>query len=449
MMKLLAFLLQTGGHIAGWRHPDSWTDPLCDIDYFRCLAETAERGKFDAIFLADAQGYPRVPGRDAFSRTESPRMDPITLLSALAVSTRRIGLIGTASTTYNEPYSLARRLSTLDHISAGRAGWNIVTSTTDSEAHNFGFEAHLGHTERYRRAEEFVEVVKGLWDTWEDGAVLADKVSGRYIDPGKLHALNHKGEHFRVAGPLTLPRPPQGYPVLVQAGASDGGRKFAARHAEVIFTSHPTMATAVRFFVEMKALAAEAGRDPQTLKILPAITPIIGATDADARALQSDLDNAIDPVLAVSKLQGLLGGFDLSGYPLDGPLPAIPPAETSKSTRDRVVELAEKEHLSIGELAQRVSAGRTSRTIVGTAVQVADELEDWFKSRAADGFIISPPYFPGGLTRFVDEVVPLLQSRGLFRRESEGATLRDRLDLARPPNRFVINPSLAGEPDCW
>jgi FMN-dependent oxidoreductase (nitrilotriacetate monooxygenase family) len=449
MMKLLAFLIQTGSHVAGWRRPEAWDNPLCDFEYFRHLAQTAERGKFDGLFLADAQGYPRVPGREAFSRTESPRLEPISLLSALSVATKRIGLIGTASTTYNEPYSLARRFSTLDHLSAGRAGWNIVTSTTESEAHNFGFERHMGHAERYRRAAEFVDVVTGLWDTWEDGAVLADKVSGRYIDPNKLHALNHRGAHFRVAGPLNTPRSPQGHPVLVQAGASEDGRAFAARYAEVIFTSHPAMASAMVFYQDMKALAAAAGRDPRSLVILAAITPIIGATEDAALALQDDLDDLVDPALALSKLQWMLGDFDLSGYRLDGPLPDIPATDTSHSNRESIVAMAARENLTIRQLARRVSAGRSSRTIVGSAVQVADELEDWYRRGAADGFIISPPFFPDGLSQFVDGVVPILQQRGLFRRDYEGDTLRQHLDLARPPNRFELDPSLAGEPECW
>jgi len=449
MIRLLAFLIQTGSHVAGWRHPEAWDNPLCDFEYFRHLAETAERGKFDAVFLADAQGYPRVPGREAFSRTESPRLEPISLLSALSVATSRIGLIGTASTTYNEPYSLARRFSTLDHLSAGRAGWNIVTSTTESEAHNFGFERHMGHAERYRRAAEFVDVVRGLWDSWEDGAVLADKASGRYIDPDKLHALNHDGAHFRVAGPLNTPRSPQGHPVLVQAGASDDGRAFAARHAEVIFTSHPAMESATAFYQEMKALAAEGGRDPRSLVILTAITPIIGANEAEALALQDDLDDLVDPVLSLSKLQWMLGDFDLSDYPLDGPLPDIPPTDASHANRASVVEMAARENLTIRQLARRISAGRSSRTIVGTGVQVADELEGWYRRGAADGFIISPPYFPGGLSQFVDRVVPILQARGLFRQDYQGGTLREHLGLARPPNRFELDPSLAGEPECW
>jgi FMN-dependent oxidoreductase (nitrilotriacetate monooxygenase family) len=278
---------------------------------------------------------------------------------------------------------------------------------------------------------------------------LADKASGRYVDADRVHALAHRGEHFSVAGPLTTPRSPQAYPVLVQAGASDTGRRFAAEIAEVIFTSHPSMASAAAFYAETKALAVEAGRNPAQLRILPAVTPIIGESEADARALQRALDEAIDPKLAVSMLQVLLGGFDLSPFPLDGPLPPIPPTEASQSHRQRVVDLAAREQLSIREVAQRIAAGRTSRTIVGTPVQIADELEAWYTGGAVDGFVISPPYLPGGLETFVRDVTPILQARGLFRREYAGATLRENLGLPRPANRFAADPRLGGIPEIW
>jgi FMN-dependent oxidoreductase (nitrilotriacetate monooxygenase family) len=448
-MHLLAFLMQTGCHLGGWRHPEAWPAALTDPAYFRRLAQTAERGRFDAVFFADAQGYRRIVGEDAFSRSEAPKLDPITLLAAMAMVTDKVGLIATASTSYNEPYSLARRLASADHLSGGRVGWNIVTSHTQNEAHNFGRAEHYGHEERYERADEFVDVVLGLWDTWEDGAVVADKVSGRYVDTAKLHALDHHGAAFDVAGPLTTPRTPQGRPVLVQAGASDTGRRFAAKYAEAIFASTSSRESAANFYGEMKALAAEAGRSPDQLKILPAITPIIGPTREAARALQRQLDDAIDPVLAVSFLQVMLGNCDLSGYPLDGPLPPIPPTEGSQSGRQRVIELAERENLTLAETAKQIAAARTSFTFVGTGEDVADELQAWVEGGAADGFVVSPPYLPGGLDAFVDEVVPVLQARGLFRREYEGATLRSHLGLKEPPNRFTLDPSLGGEPEVW
>jgi FMN-dependent oxidoreductase (nitrilotriacetate monooxygenase family) len=447
MMKLLAFLMQTGGHIAGWRHPRAANEALCNLEYFKSLAQTAERGLFDAVFLADYVGYPPARSAEIFASLESPKLDPLLVLATMAASTRHIGLIGTASTTYCEPYDVARRFSSLDHLSQGRAGWNIVTSTMENEAHNYGRESHLEHGARYARAEEFTEVVKKLWDSWEDGAVVAEKASGRYTDPSRIHGVFHKGPHFSVAGPLTTPRPPQGYPVLVQAGASDTGKRFAARTAEVIFTSHPAMETSRAFRLEMHALLAAEGRSVDSLKILPAITPIIAATRDAAEALQRELDGAIPTPVAIGKLEGLLGGFDLSAYPTDGPLPPIP--EAPSSTRDRVVELARRENLSIRDLAQRVAAGRTSRTVVGTAQDVADELETWYASGAADGFVISPPFLPGGLEDFVDEVVPILQAKGVFRRTYEGGSLRENIGLSRPQNLFTKDPDLGDEPEIW
>jgi FMN-dependent oxidoreductase (nitrilotriacetate monooxygenase family) len=450
-MKLLAFLMQTGGHMAGWRHPRAANRALTDFSYFRQLAQTAERGLFDAVFLADYVGYHPVKGADIFAGLETPKLDPALLLSAMAASTDRVGLIGTASTTYNEPYDLARRMATLDHISHGRAGWNIVTSTMENEAHNYGRDAHMGHSDRYARAAEFVDVARRLWDSWEDGAVLADKDSGRYTDPARIHALDHRGDYFKVAGPLTVPRPPQGHPVLVQAGASDTGKRFAASCAEVIFTSHPARESAIAFRGEMHALLAEFGRAPESLKIMPALTPIIGATREAAEALQRELDTLIPAPIAISKLQGYLAGFDLSAFAPDAPFPALPPEmmQGQNSTRDRVVEMAAREGLSIEQVAQRVAAGRTSRTCVGTAEDVADELEAWFSGGAADGFVISPPFLPAGLGDFVDQVVPILQARGLFRTEYEGETLRDNLGLARPLNRFDIDPTLRATPEIW
>ncbi len=450
-MKLLAFLMQTGGHIAGWRHPRAADHALCDVDYFTNLARVAERGLFDAVFLADSVGYSPVKGQEIFAGMETPKLDPLLLLSAMSVATKSVGLIGTASTTYCEPYELARRFATLDHVSHGRAGWNIVTSTMENEAHNFGREAHMGHSDRYARAAEFVDVATRLWDSWTDGTVVADKASGRYTDPAGISALDHKGSFFNVAGPLNVPRPPQGYPVLVQAGASATGRAFAASCAEVIFTSHPSRESATNFRTEMRALLVEYGRDPDGMKILPAITPIIAETRAEAEALQRDLDGLIPERIAISKLESYLSNIDLLSHDPAGPLPPLPDhvLEGQNSTRDRVLDLAARENLSIGELARRVAAGRTSRTVVGTAEDVADELEAWYSGGAADGFVISPPFLPAGLEDFVDKVVPILQQRGVFRTAYEGTTLRDRLGLARPENRFAVDPALRATPEIW
>lgn len=450
-MKLLAFLMQTGGHIAGWRHPRAATNALCDIDYFRTLGRTAERGLFDGVFLADYLGYHPVRGAAVFAGLETPKLDPIAVLATIAAETRNLGLIGTASTTYNHPYDLARRFASLDHLSGGRAGWNIVTSTMENEAHNYGLAAHLGHAERYARAEESVGVVRKLWDSWQDGAVLADKAGGRYTDPARISAVNHAGAHFSVAGPATVPRPPQGHPVLVQAGASATGQRFAAANAEVIFTSHPTMQTAQAFRVAMHAQLPAFGRLPSSLRIMPAVTPIIGRTRSEAQDLQRQLDDLIPADVAIAKLEGLLGNVDLSRADPDDVLPDLPEAALAgqNSTRDRVVELARQERLAVRELARRVAAGRTGHTIVGTAQDVADVLCRWESEGAADGFVIAAPFLPGGLEDFVNVVVPLLQERGQFRRAYEGATLRENLGLAVPRNVFDADPELRARPEIW
>ncbi|TYC89577.1 LLM class flavin-dependent oxidoreductase [Novosphingobium sp. BW1] len=450
-MKLLAFLMQTGGHIAGWRHPRAAERALCDIDYFRELGQTAERGLFDGVFLADYVGYHPVKSAEIFAGTESPKLDPLAVLSTIAAATDTIGLIGTASTTYSQPYDLARRFASLDHLSKGRAGWNIVTSTMENEAHNYGREAHMGHSERYARAEEFVAVARRLWDSWEEGAYLADKDSGRCTDPARISAVNHAGEHFRVAGPLTVPRSPQGHPVLVQAGASATGQRFAAGHAEVIFTSHPTIATAKAFRCAMHAQLAEFGRSAESLKVMPAITPILGASRAEALDLQRELDTLIPTQVALSKLEALLGNIDLSGHDPDGPLPPLPEAALAgqNSTRDRVLELAAREPLSLRELARRVAGGRTSHSVVGTACDIAETLIAWEREGAADGFVISPPVLPTGLSDFVDEVVPILQERGHFRQAYEGSSLRENLGLAVPENSFTRDPHSRMAPEIF
>jgi FMN-dependent oxidoreductase (nitrilotriacetate monooxygenase family) len=415
------------------------------------LGRIADRGLFDGVFLADYLGYHPVKGEGVFAGLESPKLDPIAVLSIIASETRNLGLIGTASTTYNHPYDLARRFASLDHLSAGRAGWNIVTSTMENEAHNFGLDAHLGHAERYARADEFVNVVQKLWDSWQDGAVVADKDSGRYTDPGRISAVNHQGDHFSVAGPLTVPRPPQGRPVLVQAGASATGQQFAATHAEVIFTSHPEIETAKAFRTSMHQQLASLGRAPESLKVMPAVTPVIGRTSAQAEELKRELDSLIPDAVALSKLEALLGNIDLSHADPELPLPALPKHALTgqNSTRDRVLELASNQSMPVKELARRVAAGRTGHTIVGTPDHIAETLIRWEVEHAADGFVISPPFLPGGLEDFVDLVVPILQERGHFRTAYEGSTLRDNLGLSMPENQFDALPELRSKPEIW
>ncbi|SDI23628.1 LLM class flavin-dependent oxidoreductase [Pseudomonas panipatensis] len=429
-IKLGAFLMGSGHHLAAWRHPRAHAAAL-DFQHYLRLARTAERGKFDSIFFADnlaLLGSPELASRTIGGEV----LDPLVLLSGLATATERIGLISTVSTSYNDPYLLARRFASLDHLSGGRAGWNLVTSATDQEAHNFGRERHFDHAERYAHAEEFIDVAQGLWDSFEDDAFLRDKASGRYFDPRKLHTLDHQGTYYRVRGPLNLPRSPQGRPVLVQAGSSEPGRELAARTAEVVFTAQQTLAEARAFYGDLKARLARYGRHAEQLKIMPGISPVLGRTQSEAEDLYAELQNLVEPSLGLGLLSGMAGGIDLSAYPLDGPLPALPESNAMKSRQALFIELARRENLTIRQLYLKIVGARGHCTLVGTPLQVADHLEEWFREGAADGFNIMPPLLPEGLDAFVDQVVPELQRRGLFRREYEGRTLRENLGLERP-----------------
>ncbi|MBJ9975068.1 LLM class flavin-dependent oxidoreductase [Pseudomonas sp. S75] len=432
-LKLGAFLANSGHHVAAWRHPLAQADASLDFDHFKSIARSAERGKFDALFVADVVA---LWGHhlDALSRTaRAEHFEPLTLMAALAAVTDNIGLIATATTSYNEPYHIARKFASLDHLSKGRAAWNLVTSVVSDEAWNFGRETHLQHADRYQRAEEFHDVVKGLWDSWDDDAFLRDKASGQYFDPLKLHTLNHRGQHFSVRGPLNVARPPQGHPVLVQAGASESGMALAARVAEVIFASHHELPAAQAFYQDIKQRAAALGRNPDHIKILPGVTPFIGTTQERAQALFDEFQALIDPVLGLRLLADTLGeDIDLSGHDLDGPLPQTPAGQRG-SRRDQVLEMARRDKLSIRQLYLRLAGGNP---VIGTPEDIANSFEVWFQGRACDGFNVFFPYFPGSIDTFVDQVIPLLQARGLFRHEYEGRTLRENLGLPRPVNRF-------------
>jgi alkanesulfonate monooxygenase len=362
--------------------------------------------------------------------------DPLTLLPALAAVTERIGLIATASTTYNEPYHVARKFASLDHLSNGRAGWNFVTGANPEDAQNFSREAHTVHGDRYDRAEEFADVVRGLWDSWEDDAFLRDKVSGIYADPSKLHILNHKGKYFQVKGPLSLARPPQGYPVLIQAGKSEPAREVSARVADAVFTSQSTIEDAQAFYADVKGRMAKFGRSPDQLKILPGVAIFTGRTAEEAEEKYQRLYSLISPASAIQLLKERMGGIDLSSYPFDGPLPDLQGNANRMSNPPALVKLARRENLTIRGLAMRFAAARGHFMVRGTPAQVADQLEEWFAKRAADGFIFMPVYLPGALNDFVDTVIPELQRRGLFRRDYEGGTLRENLGLKRPENQF-------------
>lgn len=422
-----------GEQISSWRHPKADAQGLLSFDYYKKIVQTAEKGKFDLFFYAD-ELYVWDEFETSVKFANSIRPEPFTLLSALSVVTEHIGLAATISSTYNEPYHIARKLATLDHLSGGRAAWNIVTSRTDQEAQNFGKEKHLLHHKRYERAKEFIEVTEGLWDSWEDDALLFDKESGCFADPKKLHYLNHKGPEFSVRGPLNVARPPQGYPVLIQAGASEAGKELAAAYAEVVFVPKGTLEDGKLLYQDIKGRMAKYGRSAQQLKILPWFMPVIGRTREEAEEKLAAIDELIPWQLGLDLLSHELGR-DISTYPLDEPLPFLPDidsANKSKSLLQRVRDLMEKEKLTLRQLCRRFN----SRGIAGTPEQIADQLEDWFVNGAADGFNIAFPYLPGALDDFVHFVVPELQRRGLFRTEYEGKTLRENLGLARPANRF-------------
>jgi N-acetyl-S-(2-succino)cysteine monooxygenase len=422
-------------------HPSSQIDAGTNFHHYVQIAQIAERGKFDVMFLADALAV-RDGRTEALSRWPQYMafFEPITLLSAIAPLTTHLGLAATATTSYNEPYNVARKFASLDHISGGRAGWNVVTSSNYSEAFNFGREGHFEHGERYDRAAEFTEVVKGLWDSWDDDAFVRDRKSGRYWMPDKLHVLNHKGEHFSVRGPLNVARPPQGHPVIFQAGSSEVGKELAARFAEAVFTPQHTLEGAQAFYQDLKGRMAKYGRSPEHLKVLPGLNPVVGRTEAEAQEKHAFLQSLIHPAVGLELLSNALGGFDLAGYDLDGPLPEAvdtwKPQGGTTSFRN-VLGWARNEKLTIRQLYQRYAGARGQRTLIGTAKQVADHMQDWFLNHGVDGFLIQAAYLPGGLDDFVELVVPELQARELFRTEYEGTTLRANFGLPRPASRYA------------
>ncbi|MGG7510211.1 LLM class flavin-dependent oxidoreductase [Plantibacter sp. YIM 135249] len=435
-LHLNGFLKPGGTHLAGWRHPDAVPDAGVNLRYVTELVRTLEEAKFDAIFIADLIAVPD-SGDDVLSRVSvvNDGFEPITLLAALAASTERIGLIATASTSYNEPYTLARAFASLDHLSGGRAGWNVVTSLVDAEARNFGLTEHLAHGDRYARAREFFDVVTGLWDSFDDDAFPVDVASGTYFEPDRLHWLDHRGERFRVAGPLNIARPPQGRPVIAQAGSSEAGRDLAAEIGEVIFSAARDFDTSLAFTRDIKRRAVLAGRDPDQVLVLPALTAFIAPTRAQAEDERDEIQALLHPRVLLADLEYFLGGVDLSSHDLDGPLPDIPDTnQASRSGRATLVALARDERLSIRQLADRV--GRSEQAVAGTAEDVADHIEEWFTAGAADGFNVAFPYLPTSLTRFTSLVVPELQRRGLFRTDYRGRTLRDHLGLDRPASRY-------------
>jgi len=423
-MHLGVFVLGTGNHSAGWRYEGAAVSNN-DLAVTQEIARIAERGKFDLLFISD--GLVMDPGDHPSFLC---RFEPTTLISALSAATRHIGLGATVSTSFAEPYHVARTFASIDHLSNGRAAWNVVTSSLAKAALNFSRERHMEHELRYEVANEFVDVVRGLWDCWDDDAIVADKGSGRYIDPARVRPLNHKGRFFQVAGPINIARSPQGHPVIIQAGGSPSGLELAARTADVVFSVVQELESAKAAYAELKGRMAKYGRPPETLAILPGVMPVIGRTEAEARDKLSLLQSWLTPSNAAVLVSSRIG-YDVSGHPLDGPVPAPPPDGNSRTFSRVLFDTARREKMTLRDLYNLTAAARGHWVVCGTPQHVADILEEWFAAGAADGFNILPPYFPGGFADFVDEVVPELQRRGLYRREYQGTTLRDHLGLAR------------------
>jgi FMN-dependent oxidoreductase (nitrilotriacetate monooxygenase family) len=433
-LRLGAFMRPVSLHTAAWRYPGAFPDANFNFAHIVRFAQTLERGCIDGFFMADHLAVLNMP-MDALKRSATPTsFEPMTLLPALAMVTKRLGLIATGSTTYDEPYHVARRFASLDHISGGRAGWNVVTTSNPDASRNFGREDHLEHGERYARAREFIDVVTGLWDSWEDDAFIRDVEAGTYFDPAKLHVLNHKGKYFSVRGPLNIARPIQGWPVIVQAGASDAGRQLAAETAEAVFTAQSSLEAGQSFYADVKGRMEKIGRNPDHMKILPGCMVYVGSSLDEARAKRAKLDSLVHYDSAIAALSIALG-HDASRFDPDAPLPEIPESNASKSGRERAIARARSENMTVRQLAQRLG-GHGGLAMLGTPKMIADQMEEWLVTRGSDGFTLQFPYLPEGLDDVIDRVIPELQRRGLFRREYEGATLRENLGLPRPANRF-------------
>jgi FMN-dependent oxidoreductase (nitrilotriacetate monooxygenase family) len=425
-MHLGVFVLGTGNHMAGWRYPGAFATHM-ELPVMQEIARIAERGKFDLLFISDSM---------VMDPTDHPsflcRFEPTTLITALSAVTTHIGLGATVSTSFNEPFNVARIFGSIDHLSGGRAAWNVVTSSNAKAALNFNLEEHLDHELRYARANEFVDVVRGLWDCWEDGAIVADKATGRFVDASKVRPLNHKGRFFQVKGPVNMARCPQGHPVIIQAGGSPSGLELAARTADVVFSVVQELAPARRAYADLKGRMPKYGRAPEAIAVLPGVMPIIGASDAEAREQLAKLQSWITPTNAATLVASRIG-YDVSGHPLDGPVPPPPLFQGSQTFTSVLYEMAKRENMTLRDLYNLTAAARGHWVVCGTPQTIADTLEQWFVEGAADGFNILPAHFPGAFADFVDLVVPELQRRGLFRRDYQGSTLRDHFGLARVP----------------
>lgn len=416
-----------GYHLAAWRHPDVPVSGTLDFKYFLKSAQTAEEAKFDMIFFADGIGVRSndTPKGSLARDSKNAELEPLTLLAAIGACTSHIGLVATASTTYNEPFHIARKYASIDHISGGRAGWNVVTSWSEQEAWNFNRNEHLGYEERYERADEFVEVVKKLWDSWEEDAFIRDKESGVFYDEEKLHVANHKGKHFRVRGPLNSARTPQGRPIIVQAGAAEAGRELAARSADIVYSNAQDFESAKTYYDDIKGRLAKYGRKADQLLIMPGVTIYTGKDRQEALDKFNELEALIDPLTGLALLYNVLG--DLSGHDIDGPVPDVGNQKV-RSIAENLLKVARKENLTIRQMFNRIAAG-SNKNFIGSPEEVVDEMEAWFKGGAADGFNICPATLPQGIDDFAKYILPELRKRGLFRQDYEATTLRGNLGL--------------------
>lgn len=434
-MLRLALFLFPGQHLGAWRLPEAIPELDVGVEHYVRAAQMAEAAKMDAIFFEDQAALPRsndILKGDTYGAAH-PRaihFDPTMLLPALAMKTKHLGLAATSTATYNEPYNVARKFSSIDFISDGRAGWNLVTSFNENEAQNFGLDKHVEHALRYERAGEFVDVVTGLWDSWEPGAVTRDKESGVYFDVAKVRFLQHEGRHFRVRGPLPMGRSPQVRPVIFQAGSSEPGRELAARTADVVFTLQTDISESRAFRDDIRARAVRFGRDPDKIKVLPGITPIVGRTDEEAEAFRAKMRDLIPEELAISHLAPHSGGLNFRDFDLNGPMPDLPETNAGKSHREAIVSLARRGNLSILQTARFFAEGSYMK-LVGAPATIADTMQEWLEADACDGFLAVPTHFPGGVEDFTSLVVPELQRRGIFRKEYSGPHLRDHLGVTK------------------
>ena len=446
LMRLGAFVHETGQHVAAWRHPGSHMHTGASFAEMVETAQLAERGKFDFLFLADSAAVSTSGSPDQRSRMgKVVKFEPMTIVSALAAVTRHLGLVVTSTTTFNEPYTLARQFASLDQISGGRSGWNLVTSNNEGDALNYSREQHMAHADRYERAIEFADVVTGLWDSWDADAFVRDRYSGINFDPAKQHVLNHKGKHFQVKGPLNVPCSPQGRPILVQAGASGTGRDVAARLAEIVFTAQTTFDQGKEFYTDVRARLAKFGRAQEEVLVMPGFYPVVAETRAEAQDKYNTLQSLIQEPVGIAILEHTIGVKGLDKYPLDGPIPEMGDTNGPLSRQRLLLEQGRRDKLTLWQLCLANAGPRGHVLSIGTPSQVADEMEHWFKDGAADGFNVMPAWLPGSLKDFVDLVIPELQRRGLFRTEYEATTLRGNLGLPVPVNRHHAQRSDAAQ----